>query len=84
MPKRLGTETSRAEIARCRNVWARNILMPKRLVADTSRGQNVLVLSCYLTLLITVIRKEHVGGAKQDVKLCNTVLAFTHSQNQSI
>ena len=28
----------------------------------------------------TIIQKEHGGEAKQDVKLCNTVLAFTHSE----
>ena len=54
MPKRLGAETSRAETARCWHVWGQYILVPKSLVAETSTGQNVLVPSCYPTLLIII------------------------------
>ena len=54
VPKCLGAETSRAETDRCRNVWGRNISVSKRLVAESSRGRNVLVPSCYPTLLIII------------------------------
>ena len=72
-----------AETARCRNVWGRNILMPKRLVAETSMDRNVfgaVLLPYSFDHHCTFIQKEHGGEAKQDVKLCNTVLAFTHSE----
>ena len=49
VPKRLGIETSRAETARYRNVWGRNIFVLKHLVAETSVGRNVV---CRLATLL--------------------------------
>ena len=80
MPKRIGTDTSRellvVELYRGETFWCRNILLPKCF--------GVVLLSYSFDHHCTIIQKEHGGGAKQEVKLCNTVLAFTHSQNQSI
>ena len=91
MPKRLGTETSRDETARCQNLGGGGEGV-KHFGAETSYCRNVYGPKYFGAVLLpysfdhhcTIIQKEHGGGAKQDVKLCNTVLAFTHSQNQSI
>ena len=63
MLKRLGAETSRAETARCRNVWGhyiwcRNVYGPKCFGA--------VLLPYSFNHHCTVIQKERGGGAKQD------------------
>ena len=67
----MGAKYFGAETACCRNVCGAEMFC-------------AVLLPYYFDHNCTIIKKEHGGGAKQVVKLCNTVLAFTHSQNQSI
>ena len=81
MPKRLGPKLLGAEM-----YGGQYILVPKRLVAETSTGQNVLAPSCHPTLLIIIALSHRKSMAEVLSRMLSyvTVLAFTHPQNQSI
>ena len=81
VPKCLGPKLLGAEMYGANTFWCLNVLLPKRLRAKCF---GAVLLPYSFNHHCTIIQKDHGGGAKQDVKLCNTVLNFPHPQNQSI
>ena len=85
--KCLGAETSLFQ-----NCSKPKCMGPIHFGALTSCCRNIYGPKCFGAVLLpysfnhycTIIQKDHGRGAKQDVKLCNTVLVFTHPQNQCI